>query len=212
MSLNDDLVVAIVDYRLNNLLSIRSALEHVTPGEVIVARSPQEASRATHLVLPGVGSFGQGMRNLRAVGWDHALKEMCGVERKPILGICLGMQLLAHSSQESPGARGLGLLEGTVVRLSSAQGRVPHIGWNEVDWRPSSAPSLFRGLESGHDCYFVHSYHFHAGDVEDVAATTPFGHDAIVSAVRRDNVVGLQFHPEKSSATGLRLLRNFVMD
>ncbi len=200
--------VLLVDYGMGNLGSVRRAVEECGHS-ALVSADPVEAGRASHIILPGVGSFAQGMQNLAAAGWDHALEHAAKDVGVPLLGICLGMQLLADSGTEGGLTRGLGLVPGEVVRLETgnAHERIPHIGWNELRQQGQSA--LWQGVPQGTDLYFVHSYHFAAARDEDVIGTTPYC-GGFVSAVRRGNIVGLQFHPEKSQKHGLKILANFL--
>ncbi|MDB5098490.1 MAG: hisH [Cyanobacteria bacterium RYN_339] len=199
--------VAIVDYGMGNVDSVARAIERCG-GDPVITHDPADFARASHIVLPGVGSFGLGMRNLRERGLDAVLREQVVDQRVPFLGICLGMQLLATRGLEGGETSGLGWVEGEVVRLSPSDAalRVPHVGWNEVR-HDGLAP--FEDLPSGKDFYFVHSYHFACLHAADVAATTSYGGD-VVAAVRHRNILGVQFHPEKSQKVGFQLLRNFL--
>ncbi|ASJ17560.1 imidazole glycerol phosphate synthase subunit HisH [Thermococcus chitonophagus] len=188
-------MIAIVDLGVGNLANVRKALKGV------ITSDPYEIEKAEKIVLPGVGNFGAVMERL------HPLKDVIleGIkEGKPFLGICLGLQLLFEESEESPGSRGLEVFKGKVVKLKGV--RVPHIGWNQV-WIRKDCP-LFRGIKSGSYFYFVHSYHVVPQDEDIIVATTDYGLD-FVSAVCKDNVFAVQFHPEKSSRNGLKLLENF---
>jgi len=188
--------IAIVDLGIGNLANVRKALGGV------ITNDPYEIDRAEKIVLPGVGNFGAVMERLeplRGVILDTIN------EGKPFLGICLGMQLLFEESEESPGSRGLGVFEGKVVRFRGV--RTPHIGWNQVF--PSKECPLFEGIKEGAYFYFVHSYYVNPRDEEVVAAKTDYESMVFTSAVCKDNVFGVQFHPEKSSKNGLRLLKNF---
>ncbi len=198
--------VLIIDTRLCNLRSITRAVEECG-GTPYVGDRPRDLDGASHVILPGVGAFPTAMQNLSATGMDQGLKERAR-DGMPLLGICLGMQLLAGRGLEVRETEGLGLVPGEVRILQPGSGeRIPHIGWDEVDVRRPHP--LFQGVESGRDFYFVHSWAFAAADQDDVLATTPaFG--MFTSAVARDNVVGVQFHPEKSQRPGLQLLRNFI--
>jgi len=198
--------VVIVDTGLCNLDSIRRALEECG-GTTHVTTVPEDLARADRIVLPGVGAFGDAMANLRSTGLHEALPAQAA-EGVPLLGVCLGMQLLATSGTEGGEHAGLGLVPGTVVRLvpDERDRRVPHVGWNEVDVRASR---LLDGVAEDADFYFVHSYHLQCDDERDVAATTPYC-GGFVSVVERGNVVGTQFHPEKSQRHGFAVLRSFV--
>jgi glutamine amidotransferase len=199
--------VAVVDYGMGNLDSVARAIDECG-GRPLVTSDPRELERAAAVVLPGVGAFAAGMRNLRERGLDLALAEHVVDRDVPLLGLCLGMQLLADDGAEVEHTAGLGFVSGQVRRLEPRDGlRVPHVGWNDVHVeRPSP---LFAELEDGRDFYFVHSYHFVCADEADVVARTPYG-DEIVAAVARGCVYGVQFHPEKSQRAGFQLLRNFL--
>ena len=195
-------MIAIADYGMGNRRSVEKALAHVGAGSTITA--DHDAVRAAEaVILPGVGAFPEAMRNLRATGLDEVLRERAeaGV---PLLGICLGMQLLFESTTEHEGAEGLGILPGEVTALKAP--RLPHIGWNLVALRRSS---LTAGLGEAAAFYHVHSYACRPVDERDVVGWSEYG-ERFASIVERDNVMGAQFHPEKSSRDGLRLLENFA--
>lgn len=201
--------VAIIDYGMGNLASVKSACEEVGAVPQIIRR-PEELSGAKRIILPGVGAFGDGIAHLRNHGWIDPLKRRVMADKIPLLGICLGMQLLSDYSEEGGHHDGLGLIPGRVIRLipKKSDERVPHIGWNEIAPIGASCP-LFADITAGTDVYFVHSYHFQADDRADITATTPYA-GGFVSAMARDNIHGVQFHPEKSAVAGLRILRNFM--
>jgi glutamine amidotransferase len=198
-------VIAIVDYALGNRRSVFKALERVG-GEPELTADHERLRAADGLVVPGVGAFPEAMRRLRAAGLDELIRERAG-EGVPVIGLCLGMQLLLDSSDEHEGAEGLGLIHGEVRKLDSRGLKLPHIGWNEVRWTRSSP--LVEGLGEAATFYHVHSYVPHPADDADVLGVSDYGSE-FVSVVERDNVCGAQFHPEKSSADGLALLRNFA--
>ena len=200
--------VAIVNYGMGNLGSVRRALEDLEV-DVAVAEHPDTLSDANRIILPGVGAFGEGMARLRDAGWVEALRRLVLDSGKPLLGICLGMQMLAHASEENGLNEGLNFIPGRVRRLDTLGCglRIPHIGWNEVRHRDGS--SLFAQIPQGMDFYFVHSYAFDVDDPDDVTATTEYG-VPMTAAVRRGHVFGTQFHPEKSSRAGRQVLRNFL--
>jgi imidazole glycerol-phosphate synthase subunit HisH len=197
--------VALVDYGMGNRRSVEKALEHV--GATVVRTADRGAiAAADAIVVPGVGAFPEAMRRLRGFGLDALIRDraQAGV---PVLGICLGMQLLFESSTEHEGAEGLGLLGGTVTRLDAPGLKIPHIGWNAVSFaRPST---LTAGLGDAATFYHVHTYACRPADESDVVGRGEYG-ERFVSIVERGNVMGVQFHPEKSSLDGLALLRNFV--
>lgn len=200
--------VAIVDYGMGNLDSVARAVEECG-GQPVVTDRAAEIEIATHIILPGVGAFGDGIRNLRQRSLDETLREHVLVGGIPFLGICLGMQMLATKGWEGGETPGLGWIDGEVRRLEpvDADTRIPHIGWSEVV--PAGESPLFSGIESGRDFYFVHSYHLACNTKEAVAAVTPYC-GGFVSAVARGRIFGVQFHPEKSQRAGFRLLRNFL--
>ncbi len=199
--------IGIIHTGLCNIDSIRRAVE-VTGGRVAVVRDEKELADADLLILPGVGSFGAAMARLCESGMTEAIRERVG-GGTPLLGICLGMQLLASRSEEGGAVEGLDLVPGEVVRLerTAADERVPHMGWNTVDF--VRADPLLEGVDSGTDFYFVHSYHFRCADAEHVLAQTPYC-GGFASVIRQGAVWGTQFHPEKSWPAGHRLLANFV--
>ena len=197
--------VAILNYGMGNLTSASMAFEHV--GASVEVTSDHDAVRSAHaVVLPGVGAFPKAMEAVRRLGLDELVRERveAGV---PVLGICLGMQLLFESSSELGGAEGIGLVAGTVEPLEAAGLKVPQIGWNEVRWDPEK--QLARGLGAGTPMYHVHSYAARPADPGVTAGTAVYGRE-FISAIERDNLFGVQFHPEKSSRDGLQLLKNFV--
>ena len=199
-------MIAIIDYGAGNLRSVRNTLTHLG-AQVVTASTPDQLAGASKIVLPGVGAFGAGINALRAAGFEEPIKQAvaAGV---PLIGICLGMQYLFESSDEMGQHRGLGLLPGRVTRFPADGPKVPHIGWNQLHIR-SAENGLLAGLASGSYAYFVHSYYVEAGDEADVLATTDYGIE-FASVVGRGNVFGIQPHPEKSQAVGLRILRNFL--
>ena len=198
--------VAVVDYGMGNRRSVEKALEHVG-ARALVTRDPTTLEEADALVVPGVGAFPQGMRNLIELGLDERIRAAAAAGT-PVLGICLGMQLLFERSAEHELTDGLGLLAGEVSPLDGGGLRIPHIGWNDVRFeRPSP---LTAGLP-GESCafYHVHSLAARPEDPADIIATTEYG-ERFATIVAHDNVLGVQFHPEKSSRDGLALLANFV--
>jgi glutamine amidotransferase len=193
---------------MGNLASVRRALEECG-ATVEVSASPAALEAARHIILPGVGAFADGMSALRRHGWIGPLRQAALVRGIPLLGVCLGMQLLADRGTEGGATEGLGLIPGRVERLTPADPdeRIPHVGWNEVHQRRPSF--LWYEIRDGSDFYFVHSYHFVPADDAHILGTTPYC-GRFVSAVGHSGVVGTQFHPEKSQASGLQLLRNFL--
>jgi imidazole glycerol-phosphate synthase subunit HisH len=197
--------VAILDYGMGNVRSASKAFEHVGAGAVLTA-DPEAAAGADGLVLPGVGAFPKAMEQVRERGLDRLISERiaAGV---PVLGICLGYQLLFDSSTELGGADGLGLLSGPVTGLDAPGLKVPHIGWEPVAWAADS--ELHEGIDDGTPFYFVHSFTPRPSAEAEVLGTAEHG-ERFACAAARPPVYGVQFHPEKSSAAGLRLLSNFV--
>jgi glutamine amidotransferase len=200
------LEIAIVDYGMGNRRSVEKALEHVGV-RAIVTREPGALRGAAGLVLPGVGSFPRAMENLRELGLDELLRERLAAGT-PVLGICLGMQLAFDSSTERGGAAGLGIIPGEVHALQTGSLKLPHIGWNEVRLARPDSP-LLESLPDRCAFYHVHSFAPQPADRQDVLATAEYG-ERFVTAVQRGCFYGVQFHPEKSSAAGLRLLANFA--
>lgn len=200
--------IAIVDYGLCNLDSIARAVEECG-ARPHVTDDPLELAEADRIILPGVGSFADAMSNLREKRLDAAMGERVVGDGVPFLGICLGMHLMARRGHEGRSADGLGWIDGDVRRLepTASDERVPHVGWNEVE--PVDGAPLFDGVAPGSDFYFVHSFHLDCADPDQVQGRTPYC-DGFVSAVAKDNLFGVQFHPEKSQKTGFRLLTNFL--
>ena len=199
-------MTSIIDYDAGNIRSVEKAL--LSLGEkVLLTDDPDRILSADHIILPGVGAFGDAMEHLNSRGLVPVIRE--AVRRGiPFLGICLGMQLLFSASEESPGVEGLKLLPGTVVRIPEGDGlKIPHMGWNNLQVKEGAA--LFRGLETAPFVYFVHSYYVKAADPGVVAARAEYGVPMDVS-VESGRIFGCQFHPEKSSDTGLSILRNFL--
>lgn len=198
-------MIAVIDYGAGNLKSVKNALDRIG-AESMVTSDADAILSASHVILPGVGAFGDAMHALESSGLVPAVKQ--AAETKPFLGICLGMQLLFESSEESPGVRGLGLLKGKICRIPSAPGlKVPHIGWNSIHL--CQTDGVFAATKEESYFYFVHSYYLTGADEDVVAATTQYGVQ-IECAVQCGQLAATQFHPEKSSAAGLALLKNFV--
>ena len=199
-------MIAIIDYDAGNLKSVEKAL--VSLGEeVLVSRDSSEILQADKVILPGVGSFGDAMNNLDKFGLVDTIKQVTG-NGTPFLGICLGLQLLFKESDETPGAEGLDILPGKILKIPAKEGfKIPHMGWNSLDVKPGA--KLFKGLEDNPYVYFVHSYYLKAADEGIVAATTEYT-THIHASVESGNVFACQFHPEKSSDVGLKILKNFA--
>ncbi len=198
-------MIAIIDYGAGNLRSVRNALTHLG-AEVLTASTPEQLAGVEKIILPGVGAFGAGIKALRERHFEDPIKEAVQAGT-PLFGICLGLQYLFESSDEMGQHRGLGLLPGRVTRFPAGGPKVPHIGWNSL--RIQRQHPLLAGLPDESYAYFVHSYYALAADENDVIARTDYGLP-FVSIVARDNVFGIQCHPEKSQGVGLRILKNFV--
>lgn len=201
--------VAIVSYGMGNLASVRRAFEDIG-AEAYIAARPADLYNANRIVLPGAGAFAEGMKRLQDGGWVEVLQDVVMRQRKPMLGICLGMQMLASAGYEGGLSRGLGFVPGEVKRLDAlgCKLRIPHVGWNEVRYKTNDA--LFCEIPDLSDFYFVHSFAFTPENDEHLIATTHY--DCLVAAaIRKDNIYGCQFHPEKSSKAGRQLLKNFMV-
>ena len=199
-------MVAIIDYDAGNIRSVEKAIRYLGK-EVTVTSDPDKILAADRVILPGVGAFGDAMKRLHAMGLVEVIRQVA--ERgTPFLGICLGLQLLFEKSEESPGVAGLGLLQGEILRLPELPGlKVPHIGWNSLKY--PNPGRLFRGIPEDSYVYFVHSYYLRAQDEGIVTATTEYG-TLVHASVESGNLFACQFHPEKSSETGLTILENFL--
>ena len=199
-------MIAIIDYGVGNLFSLNCSLKQIG-AESIVSGDKEIIKRADKIILPGVGAFGDAARKLSEKGLDRVIKDeiACG---KPLLGICLGMQLLFEKSYEYGEHLGLGIIKGEVRPLKERikDLKIPHMGWNELKF--TSKSQIFDGLKDGDYVYFVHSYYGNCAD-ESLIATTDYGFD-VTAAVQNKNVFGVQFHPEKSGEVGLKILKNFV--
>ena len=199
-------MIAIVDYDAGNIKSVEKAL-HFLGREALVTGDSEEILRADKVILPGVGAFGDAMDTIRGRGLDKVLRKVAE-NGTPFLGICLGLQLLFERSDEAPGAEGLGILKGEILRIPEKEGlKIPHMVWNSRHLDNNGR--LFRGIEEKAYVYFVHSYYLKAGDESIVKASTEYGVH-IHASVEKDNVFACQFHPEKSSDVGLHILKNFV--
>ena len=199
-------MVAIIDYDAGNIKSVEKALLYLGE-EAVITRDRDAILRADRVILPGVGAFGDAMDKLRTYGLDKVIQEVVG-QNTPFLGICLGLQLLFESSEESEGVEGLGILKGKVVRLPEESDlKIPHIGWNSLKY--PNPGRLFTGIAEDSYVYFVHSYYLQAKDPSIVTATTEYG-TLIHAAVEHGNIFACQFHPEKSSEVGLHILKNFI--
>ena len=199
-------MIAIIDYDAGNIKRVEKALQKLN-AEVVITKDAEEILQADKVILPGVGAFGDAMANLKKYGLDKVIHQV--VEKgTPFLGICLGLQLLFERSDETPGAIGLGVLEGEVLRIPDKDNlKIPHMGWNSLHLQNQGR--LFQGISEQSYVYFVHSYYLKAKDEDIVKTTTDYGVN-IHASVEKGNVFACQFHPEKSSEVGLQILKNFV--
>lgn len=215
-------MIAIIDYDAGNLRSVEKAFAYLGE-QAVITRDPEEIRRAERVVLPGVGAFGDAMEKLHRYGLVDVIRETAA-SGKPFLGICLGLQLLFESSEESPGVEGLGICKGKILRIPDKEGlKIPHIGWNSLAYPKENGKEmlsenpadetvpgrLFQGIPEGSFVYFVHSYYLKAENPAIVKATTEYSVHIHVS-IEQGNVFACQFHPEKSSETGLAILNNFI--
>lgn len=200
-------MIAVIDYGAGNLQSVVKALKYIDC-DCIVTNNKNEILNADGALLPGVGSFGDSMDSMNKTGTSDAVIEFVKTG-KPFLGICLGLQLLFKASEESPDARGLGLLNGSITKIPSDNGllKIPHMGWNSLEIKKKDG--LYRGIDGNPYVYFVHSYFLKADDENIVSARTYYG-TAIDASVQFENIYATQFHPEKSGKVGLQILNNFV--
>ena len=199
-------MIAIIDYDAGNIRSVEKAMAKLGQ-EVWITRDRERIMNADKVILPGVGSFGDAMAHLREYNLVEVIKDVVA-EKKPFLGICLGLQLLYESSEETPGVEGLGILKGKILKIPEQEGlKIPHMGWNSLHLQNDGR--LFRGIEQNPYVYFVHSYYLKAEEEETVKATTEYS-VKIHASVEKDNVFACQFHPEKSSDLGLQILKNFA--
>jgi glutamine amidotransferase len=201
--------IVVVDYGIGNLHSVYKKLLQLK-AEVLISQCQKTIANADKIILPGIGHFGKGMLNLKSLMLEDVLQEQVTVQKKPVLGICLGMQLMAKSSEEAPGEIGLGWLDNTVIRFhvpDPFRFKIPHIGWNQL--RINKESGLLNGIMPSAAFYFSHSYHLGDADSSLVAAETEYGYP-FVSAVEQENVFGVQFHPEKSHDEGLVIFQSFL--
>lgn len=199
-------MIAIIDYDAGNLKSVEKALTFLKQ-DCLITRDFREIAKADKVILPGVGAFGNAMEQLKKYELDKVIREVAE-EKKPFLGICLGLQLLFEGSEESDGVEGLRLLEGQIVKIPDSAGlKIPHIGWNSLNLQNDGR--LFKNMKAEPYVYFVHSYYLKAKDEKIVTATTEYG-THIHASVEKDNIFACQFHPEKSGAIGLQILSNFA--
>jgi glutamine amidotransferase len=199
-------MIAIIDYDAGNLKSVEKAFNHLGE-EAVITRDREQILKADKVILPGVGSFGDAMEKLHHFQLVETIKEVVD-NNIPLLGICLGLQLLFERSDESKGVEGLSILKGDILRIPNDDNlKIPHMGWNSLSIKPGS--KLFEGIPDQSYVYFVHSYYLKAADENDVAATTYYS-TLIHASVEKDNIFACQFHPEKSGDVGLEILKNFA--
>ena len=200
-------MISIIDYDAGNIMSVQKACAYLGH-DYALTRDREKILNSDHVILPGVGAFGDAMERLERYGMDETLKE---VKKRgiPLLGICLGLQLFFDESEETPGVKGLGLLKGSILRIPDQDGtlKIPHMGWNSLTY--PNRGRLFEGIPEETYVYFVHSYYLHAEDPSVVTATTEYG-IRIDASVEKENLFACQFHPEKSSSWGLKILENFL--
>ncbi len=198
-------MIAIIDYGAGNLRSVQKALEFLN-FDAKITSDPNEILSADHVILPGVGAFGDCMREIKKRNLTDCIKEVCD-RQIPFMGICLGLQLLFEESEESPKTEGLSLFKGKIVKIPQSEGlKIPHMGWNSLHITKESR--LFSGISEGSFVYFVHSYYMMPEDERIIAAETEYG-AALPIALESGNIFATQFHPEKSGETGLKILKNF---
>jgi glutamine amidotransferase len=198
------LKVAIIDYGMGNVASVDKAVSYLGY-ESIITNNPNEINSSNYIILPGVGAFAQGMDNLTKLGLVDLLTNEVIVNKKPFLGICLGMQLIATKGHELKLTNGLGWVEGEVIKINEPDKSIPHLGWNEITVTNDSFIKDFNQK----DFYFIHSYHFSVTNREDIAATVNYG-NSYVAAIQKENIFASQFHPEKSQSSGLSLIKSFL--
>ena len=199
-------MIAIVDYDAGNIKSVEKAVQYLGE-DAVITRDRDVIMASDKVILPGVGSFGDAMNKIREYGLENVIYDVVDAD-KPFLGICLGLQLLFKTSEESPEATGLGILDGEILRIPDAPGlKIPQIGWNSLDIKPGAR--LFKGVPDQSYVYFVHSYYLKADDENIVAATSEYAAH-VHASIEKDNIFACQFHPEKSGEIGLKILENFA--
>lgn len=200
--------VLIIDYGMGNVGSVKRAIEECGVDNVVISHQHSDFEDCTHAILPGVGAFPDAMKNLESFGLVNKIQTIAKEDRIPFLGICLGMQLLASLGTEVRETSGLNLIPGRVQLLSSAtEERIPHVGWNEIHLKTEH--QIIKGVPDKADFYFVHSYHFVPEENRHIVTNTPYC-GSFVSIIQSNNIIGTQFHPEKSSTIGFQLLKNFL--
>ncbi len=205
--------IVIIDYGSGNLQSVVNALESLKTGhEIVISARKEDLKKATHIILPGVGAFGDCMAGLKVQeGFAEEMRYQAVVEQKPFLGICVGMQVLASMGYENGEHKGLGFIDGKVVKIEAKDDlKVPHMGWNELIINEAhSKHQLLKGIQNGDHVYFANSYHFLCQNSGNIVAQTDYGFKMSAILAKR-NIVGIQFHPEKSGEVGLKILKNFL--
>ena len=203
------MLVVIIDYGMGNLGSLRRAMSECGACNLLVSNNPEDIEAADALILPGVGAFAEGMKNLREYNLNRLIRKKTLDDHVPLLGICLGMQLLATLGHEGGDIEGLNIIPGDVKKMNpiSRDERIPHVGWNNVYFKNKNA--IFADIVDGSDFYFVHSYQFIPENLGDIIGATPYC-GSFVSALNQGSVWGVQFHPEKSSILGFKVLKNFL--
>lgn len=204
-------MIAIANYGMGNIRSVFKAFEHIG-ADVKITNAPSEIKDASALIVPGVGAFGDCIKNLKENGLFEAIKDFI-VTKKPFLGLCLGLHILFENSEEAPDIKGLGIFKGTVKKFpKSLNLKIPHMGWNEIKINKSNksiSNGIFNGIPDNSYTYFVHSYYVEPQDKSIIATETEYGLN-FCSSITKDNVIATQFHPEKSQEIGLNILRNFI--
>ncbi|MEX0333125.1 imidazole glycerol phosphate synthase subunit HisH [Vibrio tubiashii] len=198
--------IAIVDYGMGNISSLKSALLYVGAEDVIVSKDFNVLCASDKLILPGVGNYALASKKIRQIGLDEVLQDIVVENKKPLLGVCLGMQILGESSTESGFNLGLNFVDGQVTEFSETNLRVPHVGYNQI--KVNSNSRLYTGLKDNSDFYFTHSYRMTSNS--DIGQSMCDYEDSFIASFEKDNIAGVQFHPELSQKNGLRLLRNFI--
>ncbi|HBM15424.1 MAG TPA: imidazole glycerol phosphate synthase subunit HisH [Lentisphaeria bacterium] len=201
-------MISIIDYKMGNIKSVQNALSFLG-AQHRIASSSEDILNSEKIILPGVGSFKQAMQNIREMGLYEVIRKVVLVQKIPLLGICLGMQLLADTGEEDGFSEGLGLIPGKVCKMNMTDSllKIPHIGFNSVFYTEGNF--LFKGLENPTDFYFVHSYHFIVNNEKHLSSYAVYG-EKFAASVQKDNIFGTQFHPEKSQSNGLKVLKNFI--
>ena len=199
-------MIAIIDYDAGNIKSVEKALMYLG-ADTVLTRDPEAIEKADKVILPGVGAFGDAMSRIRGYGLEEVIKDVVK-KGTPFLGICLGLQLIFETSQEAPGVPGLSLVKGDILKIPKGEyEKIPHMGWNSLHLKNNGR--LFKGIDEGAYVYFVHSYYLKAAEEKTVKAETEYN-TCIHASVEKDNIFACQFHPEKSSKVGLKILENFI--